>query len=238
MGQKTNAIGFRIGFNKTWDSSWYNDFNYSSLINEDLLIKNYLINFYKKIGVIVSKCLIKRSLNKVLLYLFVYNYDENKYYKYIRKNYDLTNQKQKQIEKAILIKNIQNLYSLNNSKYSLILINITDISYNANLLAQYIAQELENHLKESNFKEIASKALKRIKNFKIKGIDISCSGCFNRAEMAKTLWKQKYNIMPLHTLDANIDYSIAEAKTLNGVYGVKVWICYQNFYLSKPSLKK
>mgnify|MGYP003767145003 FL=1 len=30
--------------------------------------------------------------------------------------------------------------------------------------------------------------------------------------------------VPLHTLRADIDYSIAEARTIMGVVGVKVWI--------------
>jgi small subunit ribosomal protein S3 len=31
--------------------------------------------------------------------------------------------------------------------------------------------------------------------------------------------------VPLHTLRADIDYGLAEAKTTYGVIGVKVWIC-------------
>ena len=30
--------------------------------------------------------------------------------------------------------------------------------------------------------------------------------------------------MPLHTLRADIDYGVAEAKTTYGIIGVKVWI--------------
>ena len=32
MGQKVNPIGMRLGINRTWDSRWYADGNYASLL--------------------------------------------------------------------------------------------------------------------------------------------------------------------------------------------------------------
>lgn len=55
------------------------------------------------------------------------------------------------------------------------------------------------------------------------GIKIQVSGRLNGAEIARGEWTREGRV-PLHTLRANIDYGIAEAKTTYGVIGVKVWI--------------
>jgi small subunit ribosomal protein S3 len=41
--------------------------------------------------------------------------------------------------------------------------------------------------------------------------------------MARREWYREGRV-PLHTLDADIDYGFAEARTLYGAIGVKVWI--------------
>jgi small subunit ribosomal protein S3 len=43
------------------------------------------------------------------------------------------------------------------------------------------------------------------------------------AEIARTEWYREGRV-PLHTLRADIDYGLAEAKTTYGQIGVKVWI--------------
>ena len=46
MGQKTNPIGIRIGINKTWDSTWFDEKNYASKLHEDILIREFLNKNY------------------------------------------------------------------------------------------------------------------------------------------------------------------------------------------------
>ncbi|MEL7460992.1 MAG: 30S ribosomal protein S3, partial [Pseudomonadota bacterium] len=43
------------------------------------------------------------------------------------------------------------------------------------------------------------------------------------AEIARTEWYREGRV-PLHTLRADIDYALAEAKTAYGIIGIKVWI--------------
>jgi len=50
-----------------------------------------------------------------------------------------------------------------------------------------------------------------------------CSGRLNGAEIARSEWFREGRI-PLQTLTADIDYGFAEAFTISGVIGVKVWI--------------
>jgi len=56
-----------------------------------------------------------------------------------------------------------------------------------------------------------------------KGIKAICSGRLGGAEMART---ESYNegTIPLQTLRADIDYGFAEANTIYGKIGVKIYI--------------
>jgi small subunit ribosomal protein S3 len=56
------------------------------------------------------------------------------------------------------------------------------------------------------------------------GIRIMCAGRLGGAEMARTE-QYKEGRIPLHTLRADIDYGTAEALTIYGIIGIKVWIC-------------
>jgi len=56
------------------------------------------------------------------------------------------------------------------------------------------------------------------------GIKVMVSGRLGGAEMARSE-SFKEGRTPLHTLRADIDYTIAEALTVYGKIGIKVWIC-------------
>jgi small subunit ribosomal protein S3 len=56
-----------------------------------------------------------------------------------------------------------------------------------------------------------------------KGIKVQCAGRLGGAEIARTEWYLEGQL-PLSTLRADIDYGFAEARTIYGVIGVKVWI--------------
>ena len=57
----------------------------------------------------------------------------------------------------------------------------------------------------------------------VEGIKIQISGRINGAEIARTEWTRKGRV-PLHTLQADIDYSSKSAKTIYGLLGVKIWV--------------
>lgn len=60
MGLKVNPHGFRLNVTRSWDSNWYGDTKYSSFVQEDIIIREYIIrklnNFF-----IISDCNIKRT---------------------------------------------------------------------------------------------------------------------------------------------------------------------------------
>ena len=49
------------------------------------------------------------------------------------------------------------------------------------------------------------------------------AGRLNGIEIARTEWYREGRV-PLHTLRADIDYGVAEAKTTYGIIGLKVWV--------------
>ena len=55
------------------------------------------------------------------------------------------------------------------------------------------------------------------------GIRINVSGRLGGAEIARMEWYREGRV-PLHTLRADVDYGVAEAKTTYGIIGVKVWV--------------
>jgi len=62
-----------------------------------------------------------------------------------------------------------------------------------------------------------------VMNAGARGVKIICSGRLSGSEMARRE-TQKIGSIPLHTLDADVDYAIAVSKTTYGTIGVKVWV--------------
>jgi len=90
----------------------------------------------------------------------------------------------------------------------------------AQLVAENVAMQLERRVA---FRRAMKKAVNTALRFGVKGIKIACAGRLGGAEMARREWYREGRV-PLHTLRADIDYGLAEAKTTYGIIGVKVWI--------------
>jgi small subunit ribosomal protein S3 len=67
------------------------------------------------------------------------------------------------------------------------------------------------------------KALATSMKFGAKGIRIRCSGRLGGSEMSRVETYREGRV-PLHTLRADIEFGLAEAKTKYGIIGIKVWI--------------
>ena len=103
-------------------------------------------------------------------------------------------------------------------------INIAEIrkpELDAQLVAEGIAQQLERRVQ---FRRAMRRAVTNTMRIGADGIKVRVSGRLNGAEIARSEWYREGRV-PLHTLRADIDYGLAEAKTTYGVIGVKVWIC-------------
>ena len=105
---------------------------------------------------------------------------------------------------------------------------------NAQLVAESIAQQLENRV---SFRRAMKSTMSRTMKSGAKGIKTSCSGRLGGADMARTEFYSEGTI-PLQTLRADIDYGFAEADTTYGKVGVKVWIYHGEVLPSKKNSDK
>ena len=102
-------------------------------------------------------------------------------------------------------------------------INIAEVrkpELDAQLVAEGIAQQLERRVM---FRRAMKRAVTNTMRVGAEGIKVKVSGRLNGAEIARSEWYREGRV-PLHTLRADIDYGLAEARTTYGVIGVKVWI--------------
>ena len=104
-----------------------------------------------------------------------------------------------------------------------IFINIKEIrkaELDAQLVAENVALQLERRVA---FRRAMKKAVTSTMKFGAEGIRIQCSGRLGGSEMGRREWYREGRV-PLHTLRAEIDYGLAEAKTTYGIIGVKCWV--------------
>ena len=202
MGQKVHPYGLRLGYTKTWKSRWFAKKDYAGLLHEDLKIKKRLKDELKSAG--VASIEVERPGNKLKITIqtarpgIIIG----------RKGAEidrLRQQVQKQTGREVLPINIQE---------------VRRPELNAQLVAESIAMQLE---KRVAFRRAMRKAVDSAQRFGCKGIKVRCGGRLNGAEIARTEWYLQGRL-PLHTLRADIDYGLAEARTTYGVIGVKCWI--------------
>jgi len=92
---------------------------------------------------------------------------------------------------------------------------------NAQLVAENIAVQLERRV---SFRRDMKKAMKAVMDQRALGVKVAVDGRLGGAELARReIYKEGQ--VPLHTLRACIDYGFAEARTVAGKIGIKVWIC-------------
>ena len=90
----------------------------------------------------------------------------------------------------------------------------------ATLIAQGVADQLAGRV---SFRRAMKRALQTTMKAGALGIKVQCGGRLGGAEMSRSESYREGRV-PLHTLRADIDYGLAEARTTFGRIGVKVWI--------------
>jgi small subunit ribosomal protein S3 len=87
-------------------------------------------------------------------------------------------------------------------------------------VAQSIAEQLQNRVA---FRRAMKRAITSAMRSGATGIKVQVSGRLGGSEMARTEGYSEGRV-PLHTLRADIDYGIHEARTTFGRIGVKCWV--------------
>ena len=201
MGQKVNPIGFRLGIIKTWDSRWYAKADYAKLLHEDLKLRAFLKKRLYNSG--VSKIEIERAANKAKINIFT------------ARPGLIIGKKGSEVETLK-----KELAKLTDKEIYLNIQEVRKPELDAQLVAENVALQLERRIA---FRRAMKKSVTPALKFGAKGIRITCAGRLGGAEMSRTEWYREGRV-PLHTLRADIDYGVAEAKTTYGIIGVKVLI--------------
>ncbi len=210
MGQKVHPVGFRLGVIRTWDSRWFSEKNYATLLHEDIKIRKIVKERLMHAG--VSKVEIERAGQKAKINI------------HTARPGIIIGKKGAEVDK--LKKDLETMTGKQ------MYINIQEIrrpELDAQLVAENIALQLERRIA---FRRAMKKAVTSALRLGALGIKITCAGRLAGAEIARTEWYREGRV-PLHTLRADIQYGFFEAKTTMGQIGVKVLI-YRGDVLQKP----
>jgi small subunit ribosomal protein S3 len=202
MGQKVHPVGFRVGVTTGWDSQWYAEKNYRVFIEEDLKIRAHIRRKLANAG--ISRVVIERTAaNKAKVFIHA-----------AKPGFILG-------KRATGLDAIRReLQALASSDVFVNIIEVRKVELDAKLVGENIAAQF---VKRVSFRRAMKKAMTQARRAGAKGVKVMCSGRLGGAEMSRREWYMDGRV-PLHTLRADIDFGISEAKTTYGVIGVKVWI--------------
>ncbi|MDL2279207.1 30S ribosomal protein S3 [Desulfovibrio sp. OttesenSCG-928-G11] len=201
MGQKVNPFGFRLGYNKNWQSRWYSKKEYPAFVFEDHKIRRHVKKLLYAAG--LSRIEIERPGDKVRLILST------------ARPGIVIGRKGVEIEKLRA-----DLRAKFGREFAIEVNEIRRPEIEAQLVAENVAQQLERRVA---FRRAMKRTVSMARKFGAEGIKIGCAGRLAGAEIARSEWYRDGRV-PLQTLRADIDYGYAEATTTYGIIGVKVWI--------------
>lgn len=214
MGQKTHPIGFRLGIIRDWDAHWYEDKNFAEKLQEDLMIRNYIRNRLKRSG--VSRIIIDRKTKQVEIKI------------HTSRPGMVIGKGGKDIESLQ-----EELKRLTGKEVRIEVVEIKRPELDAYLIAESIAAQIENRV---SYRRAMKAAVTSAMRMGAQGIKVMCSGRLAGAEIARSEWYLEGRV-PLHTIRAEIDFAIAEALTIYGKIGVKVWVFKGEVLGRKPQLR-
>ena len=201
MGQKVHPYGFRLGYNKNWQSRWFSKKEYASFVFEDHNIRTYVKKLLYSAG--VAKIEIERFGGRIRLILST------------ARPGIVIGRKGAEIEKlrADLKKKFGRDFALEVNE-------IRRPEIEAQLVAENIATQLE---RRGAFRRAMKRTVQMARKFGAEGIKISCAGRLAGVEIDRSEWYRDGRV-PLQTLRADIDYGFAEAHTTYGLIGIKAWV--------------
>ena len=205
MGQKVNPTGIRLGIASDWTSKWYaSSKNFPDLLETDLKVRQFL---KKKLSTAsVSRIQIERPARLARVTI------------HTARPGVVIGKKGEDIE--ALRKAVARMMGLEIKDLQINIEEIRKPELDAQLVAEGVAQQLERRIM---FRRAMKRSVANAMRLGALGIKIQVAGRLNGAEIARSEWTREGRV-PLHTLRANIDYGLAEARTTYGVIGVKVWI--------------
>jgi len=203
VGNKTHPVGFRLGIIKDWQAKWFagSQSGYRGFVLEDLAIRKKITEEYPDAG--ISRVDIERSSSDLIITVHT-----------ARPGIVIGRggQKVEELRKV--------LAGLTDRRARLNVQEIRQPELDSFIVARSIADQLVRRIA---YRRAIRQAVTRTMQAGAEGIKVICSGRLGGADIARRE-KAMDGRVPLHTLRADIDFSIAEAATEFGRIGVKVWI--------------
>jgi small subunit ribosomal protein S3 len=201
MGQKTHPIGFRLGYIKTWDSRWFAKRDYAAKLHQDLAIRAYVKKNFGNAA--ISRVQIERTTDRIIVHIWT-----------ARPGMIIGT------KGARITQLREELKTLVGGDLDVEIREIENAELDAQLVAENVAAQLERRM---GFRRVMKKTLATVMKLGAKGCKIQVKGRVGGSEMGR---QERYSDgrVPCQTLRADIDYGQAEAKTVYGLVGVKVWI--------------
>jgi small subunit ribosomal protein S3 len=205
MGQKVHPIGIRLGITKEWSSKWFADSKtYPDYVEQDHVVREFLRKKLREAS--VSRIQIDRPAKRANITI------------HTARPGIVIGKKGEDIER--LRAEVSQMLEMPLQDVRLNISEIRKPELDAQLVAEGIAQQLERRVQ---FRRAMRRAVTNTMRVGAEGIKVKVSGRLNGAEIARSEWYREGRV-PLHTLRADIDYGLAEARTTYGVIGVKVWV--------------
>lgn len=214
MGQKVHPYGFRLGVINDWKSRWFaSSAQYRDYIEQDNLIRTYLKNMLPHAA--ISRVEIERTREKVRITVHTARpgivigrkgAQADEIREYLEKTESTAARK-------LTGKEV-------NVQVNLDIVEVKTPDADAQLLAEAVGEQLTSRVA---FRRAMRKAVNTAIKAGAQGVKVQTSGRLGGSEMSRTEGYHEGKV-PLHTLRADIDYGLAEARTTAGIIGVKVWI--------------
>lgn len=218
MGQKVSPIGFRTGVTIGWKSRWFAPkSNYGEFLVEDANMRAFIdkrLNRQPPYAA-VSGVEIERTREEVKVIL-----------RTARPGL-VIGPKGAEVEKLKTA-----LEDLTDRRVNVSIIEIRNPDLDAQLVAEGISEQLK---RRSSFRRTMKQRAEGTMQAGAKGVKILVAGRLGGAEIARSEMKILGSI-PLHTLEADVDYGFVPSFTTYGVIGVKVWI-YRGLFAEQEVAK-
>ena len=202
MGQKINPISFRLGINQTFRSRWYADKKeFGTLLVADQAIRRHILKNYAFAG--IPRIDIERTSGAIKLTL------------HCARPGVIIGRKGQEIDR--LRGEVEQISACT------VEIDVKEIDrpdMNAALIGQSISEQLK---KRGSFRRALKKAADTAMQVGAQGVKIEIAGRLGGSEMRRRE-RVVNGMIPLHTLDADIDYALTTCVTKSGTIGVKVWV--------------
>jgi small subunit ribosomal protein S3 len=201
MGQKVHPEGFRVGYIHDWKSNWFNEREFADYLHEDIRIREHIEHKLSHAG--LSSITIRKDKNEVTVDI------------HTARPGIVIGKSGAEVDALR-----RELHKMTGKQVRVNILEVKRPELDAKLVAQSIAEQLQNRVA---FRRAMKRAITSAMRSGANGVRVQVSGRLGGAEMARTEGYSEGRV-PLHTLRADIDYGIHEARTTFGRIGVKCWI--------------